>query len=142
MSFSYRDETKELNDLTRKEASGSFIQLSDGVTHYELSNAEAENTVVLAHGFSVPYFIYDPDSAAFLLLVDDRSASLGLDHLHRFMKLRSAITFNRAENVAGQTLGMDANECRHIGVQLARIDNDKFLVTRQRTVTNDLKIAA
>lgn len=60
MSFSYRDETKELNDLTRKEASGSFIQLPDGVTHYELSNPEAENTVVLVHGFSVPYFIYDP----------------------------------------------------------------------------------
>jgi pimeloyl-ACP methyl ester carboxylesterase len=60
MSFSYRDETKELNDLTRKEAGGSFVQLSDGVTHYELSNPESENTVVLAHGFSVPYFIYDP----------------------------------------------------------------------------------
>lgn len=60
MSFSYRDEIKELNDLTRKEASGSFIQLSDGVTHYELSNPEAEKTVILAHGFSVPYFIYDP----------------------------------------------------------------------------------
>jgi pimeloyl-ACP methyl ester carboxylesterase len=60
MSFSYRDETRELNELTRKEASGSFIQLSDGVTHYELSNPEAEHTVVLAHGFSVPYFIYDP----------------------------------------------------------------------------------
>ena len=60
MSFSYRDEAKELNDLTRKEASGSFIQLSDGVTHYELSNPEAEDTVVLVHGFSVPYFIYDP----------------------------------------------------------------------------------
>ena len=60
MSFSYRDETKELNDLTRKEASGSFIQLTDGVTHYELSNPEAVNTVILVHGFSVPYFIYDP----------------------------------------------------------------------------------
>jgi pimeloyl-ACP methyl ester carboxylesterase len=60
MSFSYRDETKELNDLTRREASGSFVQPSDGATHYELSNPEAENTVVLAHGFSVPYFIYDP----------------------------------------------------------------------------------
>ncbi len=60
MSFSYRDETRELNELTRKEASGSFIQLSDGFTHYELSNPEAENTVVLVHGFSVPYFIYDP----------------------------------------------------------------------------------
>ncbi len=60
MSFSYRDETRELNELTRREASGSFIQLSDGFTHYELSNPEAEQTVVLVHGFSVPCFIYDP----------------------------------------------------------------------------------
>jgi len=60
MSFSYRDETKELNDVTRKEASGSFTQLSDGFTHYELSNPKAENTIILVHGFSVPYFIYDP----------------------------------------------------------------------------------
>jgi len=63
MQFSYHDETEELNELTRKEASGSFVQLSDGVTHYELSNPEAEETVVLAHGFSVPYFIYDPTFA-------------------------------------------------------------------------------
>src|SRR5919206_4763669 len=60
MSFSYRDETQELNELTRKEAPGSFIQLTDGVTHYELSNPERDETVVLIHGFSVPYFIYDP----------------------------------------------------------------------------------
>jgi pimeloyl-ACP methyl ester carboxylesterase len=60
MFSSYRDETRELNDLTRKELSGSFIQLPDGVTHYELSNPDKENTVVLVHGFSVPYFIYDP----------------------------------------------------------------------------------
>ena len=32
-----RDETKELNDETRKSASGSFIQLPHGITHYELS---------------------------------------------------------------------------------------------------------
>ena len=60
MPFSYRDETKDLNELTRKEASGSFIQLSDGFTHYELSNPQSEETVVLVHGFSVPYFIFDP----------------------------------------------------------------------------------
>ncbi|MGZ9222396.1 MAG: alpha/beta fold hydrolase [Anaerolineales bacterium] len=91
MPFSYRDETRELNELTRQEASGSFVQLSDGFTHYELSNplpaspksdaSTAPSTsqvlpvgfgggaeggggvvrdVVLAHGFSVPYFIYDP----------------------------------------------------------------------------------
>lgn len=59
MPFSYRDETKELNELTRKEASGSFVQLSNGFTHYELSNPDADETVVLVHGFSVPYFIYD-----------------------------------------------------------------------------------
>jgi pimeloyl-ACP methyl ester carboxylesterase len=65
MLFSYRDEIKELNELARKEASGSFIRLSGGFTHYELSNLEAEETVVLTHGFSVPYFIYDP-TVAFL----------------------------------------------------------------------------
>jgi pimeloyl-ACP methyl ester carboxylesterase len=59
MSFSYRDETRELNELTRREASGSFIQLFDGFTHYELGNPEADETVLLVHGFSVPYFIYD-----------------------------------------------------------------------------------
>jgi pimeloyl-ACP methyl ester carboxylesterase len=60
MAFSIPDETEELNELTRQAADGSFIQLPDGVTHYELSNAELEETVVLIHGFSVPYFIYDP----------------------------------------------------------------------------------
>lgn len=60
MPFSFRDETKDLNELTRQEASGSFVQLSAGVTHYELSNPAAQETVVLVHGFSVPYFIYDP----------------------------------------------------------------------------------
>jgi pimeloyl-ACP methyl ester carboxylesterase len=63
MPFSYRDENKELNDLTRQDASGSFVRLSDGFTHYEISNPEAQETVVLVHGFSVPYFIYDPTFA-------------------------------------------------------------------------------
>jgi len=56
----YRDETEELNDESRKSADGSFIQLSDGIVHYELSNPNEKNTVVLIHGFSVPYFIFDP----------------------------------------------------------------------------------
>jgi len=60
MPFFFRGETKELNPLTRKEASGSFVRLSNGVTHYEVGNPEAQETVVLVHGFSVPYFIYDP----------------------------------------------------------------------------------
>jgi len=60
MPFPYRDETKQLNDETRKNATGSFIQLADGITHYELGGNEPNEVVVLIHGFSVPYFIYDP----------------------------------------------------------------------------------
>ena len=58
--FSLRPETKDLNDDNRRLTGGSFVSLSDGVTHYELSNNTRENTVVLVHGFSVPYFIFDP----------------------------------------------------------------------------------
>jgi pimeloyl-ACP methyl ester carboxylesterase len=62
MSFPYPDETKALNESTRKEVDGSFIQLSDGMTHYQLGGDENgdANAVVLVHGFSVPSFIYDP----------------------------------------------------------------------------------
>lgn len=63
MPFSYRDENKELNELTRKELGGSFLELRDGVTHYDLSNSDKEDTVILVHGFSVPYFIFDPTFA-------------------------------------------------------------------------------
>ncbi|MFT3895682.1 MAG: alpha/beta hydrolase [Anaerolineales bacterium] len=55
-----RGETKELNDSARRSADGSFITLTDGVTHYELGGNKSGEVVVLIHGFSVPYFIYDP----------------------------------------------------------------------------------
>lgn len=60
MPFSFRSETRELNDETRRMTGGSFVALPDGVTHYELGNPTRDNTVVLVHGFSVPYFIFDP----------------------------------------------------------------------------------
>lgn len=60
MSFPFFDETKELNETTRKEAAGSFVALSDGVTHYELGGPKDGKPVVLVHGFSVPLFIFDP----------------------------------------------------------------------------------
>ncbi|MBI5826068.1 MAG: alpha/beta hydrolase [Chloroflexi bacterium] len=60
MLFPYLDETKELDEVTRREAAGSFIALPDGVTHYELSGPANGKTIVLVHGFSVPYFIFDP----------------------------------------------------------------------------------
>src|SRR5258708_5112381 len=43
---------------------GSYVQLADGVTHYGLAGPSDGRTVVLVHGFSVPYYIWDPTFAA------------------------------------------------------------------------------
>ena len=60
MSFPYLGETKELNETARQYADGSFITLADGITHYELGGPEDGKLIVLVHGFSTPYFIFDP----------------------------------------------------------------------------------
>lgn len=59
-TFPYLGETKELDEVARASAPGSFIQLTNGCTHYELSGNTNGQPVVLVHGFSVPYFIWDP----------------------------------------------------------------------------------
>lgn len=58
--FPYLGETKELNENTRVDAPGDFIHISNGFTHYQLGGPSHGNPVVLVHGFSVPYFIWDP----------------------------------------------------------------------------------
>lgn len=62
MTFPFVTETEDLTDSVRASAGGSFIQLSDGVCHYELTRPPAQHgaPIVLVHGFSVPYFIWDP----------------------------------------------------------------------------------
>lgn len=60
MPFPYLDETIALNAETRKNLPGSFISLQSGVTHYEEGGDPNGQPVVLVHGFSVPYFIFDP----------------------------------------------------------------------------------
>jgi len=64
MSFPYLNETQTLTDEMRSELPGDFIRLSDGVTHYELSGPADAPPVVLVHGFSVPYYVWDPTFAA------------------------------------------------------------------------------
>jgi pimeloyl-ACP methyl ester carboxylesterase len=91
MPFRYRDETKELNDETRRTADGSFIQLPDGVTHYELGGNESGEVVVLIHGFSVPYFIYDP---TFKFLTESGFRVLRYDLFGRGFSDRPASRYN------------------------------------------------
>jgi pimeloyl-ACP methyl ester carboxylesterase len=57
-------ERRSLDDAARKNTTGRFVGLSDGVTHYELSGPDTGRVVVLIHGFSVPYYIWDSTAAA------------------------------------------------------------------------------
>lgn len=61
----YDQERLVLDDTARQSAEaraygGSYVRLGGGVTHYELSGPTGAPTVVLVHGFSVPYYIWDP----------------------------------------------------------------------------------
>ena len=120
MNFPYREETKELNDETRKDADGSFIQLVDGVTHYELDGNESGEVVVLIHGFSVPYFIYDPTfkfltEAGYRVLrydlygrgfSDRPSARYDLDlFVNQLTQLLDALRFTRPLSLIGLSMG-------------------------------------
>jgi pimeloyl-ACP methyl ester carboxylesterase len=57
-------ERQTLDDAARNGAPGKFARLSDGVTHYELTGPDSGVTIVLVHGFSVPYYIWDSTAAA------------------------------------------------------------------------------
>jgi pimeloyl-ACP methyl ester carboxylesterase len=63
----FRREYRLLDDNERRDAMGKFVRLSDGITHYELAGPEDGEVVVLVHGFSVPFYIWD---ANFSALVD------------------------------------------------------------------------
>ncbi|WP_157740897.1 alpha/beta fold hydrolase [Mucilaginibacter xinganensis] len=52
-------EKKELTDTDRKGTGGSYIKLKQGVTHYQIDGPDTGKAVILVHGFSVPYFIWD-----------------------------------------------------------------------------------
>ena len=54
------DERAPLTDEVRRDVSGSFVRLPEGVVHYEMVGPHAGRTVVLVHGFSVPAYIWDP----------------------------------------------------------------------------------
>lgn len=57
-------ETKELNDATRQQLGVNFIQLADGMVHYDISGPEKGEVVVLVHGNAAPYFSWDKNMAA------------------------------------------------------------------------------
>ena len=122
-------ETKKIDDEARKVAGGSFVRLTDGITHYELSNdsplpmgerSGVREIVVLVHGFSVPYFIFDPTfdfltRSGFCTLrydlfgrgfSDRPRVRYGIDLFVRQLNdLLDALRFTRPVNLVGLSMG-------------------------------------
>lgn len=69
-----------LNPRTRKSLQGSFVDIPSGTTHFELSNPNGKDFVVLVHGFSTPYYTWDP---MFKALTDSGFSVLRYDLLGR-----------------------------------------------------------
>src|SRR3569833_3925222 len=57
--FTVTSENQQLDDITRRRLRGSFIELSDGVTHYELRGPTDGALVVLVPGLTIPLFYWD-----------------------------------------------------------------------------------
>ena len=59
-------EILKINEVSRSNLPGDFIELSNGFTHYQLQGSIEAPLVVLVHGFSTPNFIWDPTFDALL----------------------------------------------------------------------------
>src|SRR6185295_20195570 len=81
---------RTLDATTRSVLPGRFAQLTDGFTHYELGGPENGPVVVLAAGFSVPYYIWDP---TFNALTAGGFRVLRYDYYGRGYSDRPAIPF-------------------------------------------------
>jgi pimeloyl-ACP methyl ester carboxylesterase len=91
MTFPYLDEIKELDETARGQADGSFVALADGITHYELGGPENGQPIVLVHGFSTPYFIFD---TTFEFLVNSGFRVLRYDLIGRGYSDRPHVDYN------------------------------------------------
>ena len=62
MSIVFKVKTTEIQNMdeaARKNVPGKFVALTDGVTHYDDAGSAAAKTIILIHGYSVPYYIWD-----------------------------------------------------------------------------------
>jgi pimeloyl-ACP methyl ester carboxylesterase len=90
--YVYADpEQRRLDDQARSAMPGQFAKLTDGYTHYELGGPADGRVVVLAAGFSVPYYIWDP---TFKALTSAGYRVLRYDYFGRGYSDRPAIAFN------------------------------------------------
>ena len=83
----------DLTDAVRQSATGQFVRLTDGYTHYEIAGPATGRLVVLAAGFSVPYYIWDPTAAA---LTEAGFRVLRYDYYGRGLSDRPDVPYTQA----------------------------------------------
>jgi len=83
-------ESFELTDDLRESLPGKFIELSDGIVHYELEGS-GKDVVILLHGFSSPFFVWDEN---FKFLVKEGFKVLRYDLFGRGYSDRPKVKYN------------------------------------------------
>jgi pimeloyl-ACP methyl ester carboxylesterase len=92
LPFLFNKEKQILNAEIRSHADGYFIQLYDGYTHYEIAGPDKAQLVVLIHGATVPYYIWDP---TFDALKESGLRVLRYDIYGRGLSDRPKVTYDR-----------------------------------------------
>ncbi len=88
-----RRETKTLDPAARNAVGGSFVELTDGVTHYELTGPPEAPVVVLIHGGTIPLYAWDAQVPA---LLDAGFRVLRYTQFGRGYSDRPAVDYDRA----------------------------------------------
>ena len=91
----YQNKNKEKTEFTndvRKNSSGNYVTLSEGQTHYEADGQDSGKVVILIHGFSVPYYIWD---GTFEYLVDQGFKVIRYDMYGRGFSDRVDAVYNK-----------------------------------------------
>ncbi|UCH47513.1 MAG: alpha/beta hydrolase [Betaproteobacteria bacterium] len=86
-------ETKTLDEAEREQLGGSYIELSNGVTHYQLIGSATGRVVVLIHGGTVPMWIWEKQADA---LVGAGYRVLKYDQFGRGFSDRPDVAYDRA----------------------------------------------
>ena len=85
-------EVNELNEAARARLGGSYIKLSDGMTHYKLQGPPDAKVVVLVHGATIPIWIWDQQVRA---LTQAGFRVLSYDNFGRGYSDRPAVTYDQ-----------------------------------------------
>ena len=85
-------EHNELNESEREKLGGTYIKLSQGVTHYKLTGATGGKVVILVHGGTVPLWTWDNQIK---FLNDAGFRTLSYDQFGRGYSDRPAVIYDQ-----------------------------------------------